>query len=438
MGVGVLDAVARGDRKALVTLVQAAAAMHDEKAALVAQLARLWLDWLEGKPSFDSARHLEPLALAQSEPQWVIELAALSALFALEAEDLEEALKLARRASRMARTEEMPQHEYLAHLVLARVRRVTGQPWLATRILSGLHNVASDVWSGWIAWETLFSSGRAITHSKLGEFATATSALVDAVQRAVDGATQALDTVACDLVPVNHDIISARAVLQLSHDPPVLHDWIHGVGIGIPSVVHGMFVDEQSRDAPVWIHVGRGRRISRKVARTSGIRLLEPSSREGSREEHVIAVLADGRAWAPDALFREVYGFGYRPDLHENTFRVLLHRCKHRLPEDATFVTGESIQLRVDIPFLVADPRCTLETDAFVFGALARLRSAGAKELAEDLGLSVRAVQKALRRLKEEGACSVDRDGRSIKYTVEDTTFEEPSRHHRGVRSFDV
>src|SRR5205085_10755199 len=78
---------------------------------------------------------------------------------ALSAGAIDDSVELARRASRMAQAESLPQLEYLANLTLARVRRHSGRPHLALHILGALARVAPAAWSGWLGWETLLGGG---------------------------------------------------------------------------------------------------------------------------------------------------------------------------------------------------------------------------------------------------------------------------------------
>ncbi|MCA9603010.1 MAG: hypothetical protein KC417_13345, partial [Myxococcales bacterium] len=82
---------------------------------------------------------------------------AMRAYAALVAGNLTAARAIARRASRMSRTEALPQYEYLANTILASVRRRTGNPHLATRILMALAKLAPATWQPWLAWELAWS-----------------------------------------------------------------------------------------------------------------------------------------------------------------------------------------------------------------------------------------------------------------------------------------
>lgn len=55
-------------------------------------------------------------------------------------------------------------------------------------------------------------------------------------------------------------------------------------------------------------------------------------------------------------------------------------------------------------------------------------RPAGARAIASRLGVPLRTVQAALRRMADEGACVPVREGNAVQYVIEDTVFSEPTR----------
>ncbi|MEM9188648.1 MAG: winged helix-turn-helix transcriptional regulator [Myxococcota bacterium] len=455
-----LGAVARGDQPTLLRLHRMAVTISTKTtlARLTAEVLDLWRRWMGGEhPTAVSEQAQEAQRTAASErlAHLVIEAATLAALSACDGGDAQLALSLARRASRMARAEELPQQEYLAHLALARVRRHVGHPSLAARILAGLRASAAPLWGGWIAWETLTTAGTpylgAGPSAASNRFATTAARLSAAASSALRGdreemrlqlalADDAAEGVAC----LASDLGPARALLDveasLEHAPQDLRDWLTGVGDGIPSRGYGIctFGDPSETSVgtpPVWTRVGGGRRAARAGAHATKDRMLQPGIHETSREEQLLAVLATGEHLSLHEAFRAVYGFDFVPEIHTRTFRVLIHRAAKRLPQDASLSNlDDGLLLRSEDRLWVVDPRCSVDTDAFVLGKLAQLRRASARDLAEASGLSVRTIQKALRRLQEDGACSVEKEGRNVNYWVEDTTFEEASRHHRGIR----
>lgn len=451
-----LLAVARGNVESLDRLQQLMLKFDDARPSqpLITRGLTLWKRWMNGEDAADicqQSQEVQRLAADAQLAPLVIESATLAALSACDAGDLGLALTLSRRASRMARAEELPQQEYLAHLALARVRRHVGHPALAARILAGLKASAAHIWSGWIAWETLVTAGVVVPTSAESGFARASHCFGESLAAAVAGDRSEMliqlalaDEVAAELAPVRSDLASARALLDVEVDPSQsteeLVQWLRGSGDGIPSQAYGTCVFESPERSgnvppPVWISVQTGRRAARAGVLATGERMLSPGVHETSREEQLLAALSGGDKVIFRDAFRAVYGFEFVPDIHTSTFRVLIHRASKRLPKDAALTSeGDSLALRSEHPLWVVDPRCNVDTDAFVLGKLAQLRRASARDLAEALGLSIRTVQKALRRLQGGGACTAEKAGRNINYCVEDTTFEEASRHHRGVR----
>jgi hypothetical protein len=149
------------------------------------------------------------------------------------------------------------------------------------------------------------------------------------------------------------------------------------------------------------------------------------------RTESLLAALAlvgpDGLT--EDALFAAVYGFTYNATLHRGAWDVALHRARSACAELAILHRNEGrVWLEVAHRFVVPDPRCQRAHEDRVLQRLASAEGTSARELASGLGLSLRTVQDVLRDLVETGACQQHRDGRRRTYSVEDTTFQEPTR----------
>jgi len=131
------------DADAIVALGRLARTVEPRDADPRLRLAVAWERLAGGNPSvvdeleeaFEHARR-EQLAAVAIDCQCALVMALAAA------GDLSEAMRAARRASRMARTEGFPQQEYLAHLLLARLRRLNGVPHLATHILNALFEIA--------------------------------------------------------------------------------------------------------------------------------------------------------------------------------------------------------------------------------------------------------------------------------------------------------
>jgi hypothetical protein len=111
---------------------------------------------------------------------------------------------------------------------------------------------------------------------------------------------------------------------------------------------------------------------------------------------------------------------------------VLIHRCKEHLGDRASITRAKGrIQLVPNGPLLLADPRCSRPLGDSLLGIVAERPGASAKDIAEASGVSLRVVQATLQSLVKDGACQLDRDGREVRYVVEDTTFSEPTTRAR-------
>jgi DNA-binding transcriptional ArsR family regulator len=165
-----------------------------------------------------------------------------------------------------------------------------------------------------------------------------------------------------------------------------------------------------------------------------GIRFIvkEPplaTGRTQVRVETLLAVLAtEARALPIDECFERVYGFAYQPVVHRGTFNVLVHRARERLGEGGSLERdGDHLHLWSDRLLVLPDPRCEPSLDERLLRYLAARGLSSTRDAASDLGVAVRTAQASLKRLTDDGACEMRRDGRHITYRLEDTTFLEPT-----------
>ena len=154
---GVMERVciATLDASRLATWIDVHAALAPPPGDDVAlRSARLWHRLFIGDIVAEdmAAKDLFDEASRKRSAAEVIESTVLRGLLALSVGAMDDAVELARRGSRMAQSECLPQLEYLANLTLARVRRYGGRPHLALHILAALARVAPPAWSGWIGW----------------------------------------------------------------------------------------------------------------------------------------------------------------------------------------------------------------------------------------------------------------------------------------------
>ena len=77
----------------------------------------------------------------------------------------------------------------------------------------------------------------------------------------------------------------------------------------------------------------------------------------------------------------------------------------------------------------MTDPRCTQALEDLMLHLFARQGGGTAKGAASELNVPLRTAQLALKQLVDEGAVLVARKGRKVTYSVEDSTFSEPTAH---------
>ena len=423
-----------------------------------------WAQWLQAWRAFSTgnfgdayalASNLETNGSAERDPVLVIESAALRALALTALEDFASATSIARRASRMARTESIPDQEFLAHIVLARVRRWTGHPHLATRILSALWRAATDPWRPWLRWELVLSGalevafpGSIETGAPLEDI-SAERNLARLLTAAETGDRPTLSQATADLrksmnwAPIAREIETSIAICTpYSHSPyPDVSAWREAITNDPPAAVHGLLTrdvrgpSEDTAIAYILATPSEGRRIPRVALRLldlEDVTVLPQSRRKQGRVESLTAALAVAGSSGLDEsdCFHSVYGFPYEPEIHKGPYDVLIHRVRQYVG-DAGVVTRSDGRVSLDLikSILVPDPRCQAPMQDRLLQVVAQHQGATAKEIASTIGVSIRRVQEALSDLASHGACVTSRDGRTVRYSVEDTTFSEPTWH---------
>jgi hypothetical protein len=421
-------------------------------------------DWVRAFDAFlagDAARAateaeaVEREAARARDPVMVIEAAALRAAATAAAGDLETATALARRASRMARTEAIPEQEYAAHLVLSRIRRLNGHPHLATRILTSIARVAPQRYQAWLAWELLAAGAFDAARESLaraasdpaGRAARALSEVLFAAEAgdraafiaAVDALTEAVPW------PVFRDeataILDATDGTRAPRDPDVAA-WCFGTTSDSPPALHGVLTRPGSAPAAesaiayVLAHPGGGRRrlprLGFGLVDLRGASVLPQGRRKQGRNETLIAALALA---GPEGLdeaeaFGEVYDFAYEPEMHRGVFGVCVHRAREYLGDAGIIAHGHGrLTLVLHAPLIVPDPRCVKPMQDRLLRAIASRGGATAQDVAKAVGVSLRVAQQALADLSADGSCLATKEGRKVRYAVEDTTFSEPTIH---------
>jgi len=373
----------------------------------------------------------------------VIEAIAVRAL--LPTASVADAVAASRRASRMSRTEALPQSEYLANLALARNRRLDGKPHLATRILRALLAVAPAAWRAWLDWELTLSTGAASQLAR--EAQTGPAPRLDAMLEAArsgdparyDRAHDEVSGLVASAEPLRADLAAVHAVVDprvsLEQAPTDLVAWIRGEGTEPPRGLLGLVLDESLAPVPVCVlspAMGASRRLlgpGAPLARALH-QPIEPAGAEGTqlRTDSTIAALALARPYAvaEELLFRVLYGFAYEPARHQAVRDTLYARARKRIAPAKLERDGQKIWLTHEGALLVPDPRCAPPAEMKILLVLAERAGAAAKDVATELGIPLRTAQDALARLAEDGAVRKERAKLRLTYVLADTTFSEP------------
>lgn len=341
--------------------------------------AQLWQKLLAGQTAGQEieAKALFDEASRQRAAPQVIESTVLRALLALSTGSTDDAVDMARRASRMAQSESLPQLEYLANVTLARVRRYSGRPHLALHILAALSRVAPPAWKGWIGWEMLLGGGEGTRKDATGPGLSDAPAMIaernlGALLAAARGgdrevfvkAAAALETSAAVWPDLLREVESLLAALDPVREsiPEGAMSWSRGETATIPSGLHGVGIPQgsgpETEGATAFVvawpgglpgtssgagEAGRSRRwVARRFLRPGlafvpTARVLARDSAKavagGVRTETGIAALAlAGQAGTTrEVFFRSVYGFPFVAHRHQAVLDVLCHRMRNLL-----------------------------------------------------------------------------------------------------------
>ncbi len=376
-----------------------------------------------------------------------LEATAIRALASELSGDRRAALEHARLASRVSRTERIPQQQYFANVVLARLRRLHGLPHLAARILSALARVAPRQWSAWLAWE-LALAGALEAAQAIGAPGPV-SALFRFLDSARAGQPEAIEhraaelRAAADWRPFADDVETLLACTGLDVPIGEAADWVFGEADVPPRGLWGLSAalrpEEHGETALAVVIAAPGRRARRvlwsgvpRAARALEIASLRQTKRKQGRMDSTIATLCLAQEDGLDDadLFHRVYRLRYAPHLHRGVLDVLLHRVRERIEGLGRLERGDGrTSMRVDRAILVPDPRCGRPIDDRILYLLATLGHTSARDAAKALSVPLRTAQAALQALVDDGSCVRERRGNSVEYGVEDTTFSEPTRY---------
>ncbi len=384
-------------------------------------------------------------AITAGSPAVVCDMASVRALATATLGDLVGATELARRASMMSRTEALREQETLANLVLARVRRLTGRPFLATRILGALARFSSPAWRPWLDWEHTMASGALTAVASDDDDAAASLSRALDLARAGDrpGFEGALDRSLARARGLAGHVADLHAV-RVALDPDAdagprdgpLARFRAGLDHEVPFGLLGLTASPDQDEAAVLVLARPGRCGARllgpgaPLAEAAGALRLPQSQRRQGRTDTALAVLAlAGPDGLPDdQLFRAAYGFAFSHNVHGGVLDVLLHRARAHLGDTGGITRSRGVlTLALARPLLLVDPRGAPHDDDRVLQLVARCGRMSAKDTSQQLGLPLRSAQAALEALVATGACTRERNGRAIEYRVDDTTFQEPT-----------
>jgi hypothetical protein len=307
-----------------------------------------------------------------------------------------------------------------------------GRPHLAGLIAKACLAGTSPVFGGWLRWELLFAGvvPPAPRSASIAERA-ATLASLYLVERAeVDDELRSLASASAFH---RADFEAVWAATRLDGGLSTAEPWISGETAVTPAVLSGLvppaWAGVSLDAAPVAI-AGPSLPSRRMLgfAVPAELTRIAPLGARPARPEALAAALTLAAPGGVDRaeLFARVYGFAFRKEIHEPSFKVVRHQARKLLDGFAEIASeGSIVRLRPLRPYAIADPRCQPPLQEIVLRAIASSGRASAKELAERLDVPLRTVQLALHEMVEDGVCVASKEGRSVEYAVEDTTFCE-------------
>ena len=341
------------------------------------------------------------------------------------------------------------QQQYLAHLVLARLRRRSGMPHLALNITRALGSRATRPWATWTAWEATLAGDRTERTGCSQDAATEDPiALRVAIRAALAGDRAAFDAGmrrAFESVAGVGFLARELGELSVAIDPdtePGARDWACSDDAPFPPGLLGVH-DEAKSLHPVAVLVAPDRAPRRcllAARRLAGAGSpLHRSSKATSTCESMRScrVGARRRPTSRRRFLRAPLRLPVRRGSSRNLLGVLVHRARERVGGAGVLVRGGgTLELTSASPVWISDPRSTPPEADQVLHAIARGGESGAKDLAERLGIPLRSVQAAIARLVDDGVCRRIKKGRVVTYRVADTTFTEPSGRAFGPDEF--
>ncbi|MEL7371654.1 MAG: helix-turn-helix transcriptional regulator, partial [Myxococcota bacterium] len=195
----------------------------------------------------------------------------------------------------------------------------------------------------------------------------------------------------------------------------------------------GFHPDARLAAAPIWVAC-RDQQAARRVLNL-GLRFMPEvevfaaGRRQRARTDAGICHLLLQDAQSESDFFAQLYGFKYETDLHRGARDMLYHRMRERLGSAGQLVRENgTVRIEPRRPFAVPEPRWAPSPESAVLSVVARLGQATPREAADALGLPLRTAQHVLRALADDGVCRLHREGRTLRYELQDTTFVEPTQ----------
>ncbi|MEL6544730.1 MAG: hypothetical protein AAFQ82_08895, partial [Myxococcota bacterium] len=405
------------------------------RAHCSAVLCSIWVELATRGPSLDL---IAPLRDTESEARsfgcvdLVVESIALQAWCALEF-DVDEATGHARRAARLARTEKHPQQEYLANLILARVRRAAGSPHLSARILYALREVAPPLWQTWLDYELFVSGAIGSQGARLANWVTAldspNSDRLEAFEATVHKTWGVFPQTQREL----RLLFEAVRPEQPTDNPFMLGEThtIPGCLFGLArlpgrsplrEMVLAYIYSEPGRAPRRFFRLGYRRALNLRPE------LLIAGPCKSSRALALLGRLVFQRTARVEDLVSMPYSreFGAAADL--TALDVVIHRARRELRDLGTLTRSkDTLSLRLDGSVLLPDGVCIEGPSDRVLLAIGRaVDPASSEEIAAAVGLAPRTVQAVLKTLIEDGVCEVLKEGRRTRYLVVDSVFSTP------------
>ena len=405
----------------------------------------------DGEADVERVVELATVASRLQLADLVVAATTLRALVESSLGDPSSALAAARRASRMSRTEAIVYTDYLANIVLARCRRISGHPVLAARILASIGRVAPAHFHAWVAWEHTLAGELPDASSPSGiPSAEAPRRLLAVVEAAGRGdpeafveSVRALDAATERLSLLRRDADVLLDTIDATREPGELaRAWCEGRAHETPLGLHALAAtaaDPVDAGTPATSYAvrapgGAGRRVL-----ALGVPLLDGTPVAASKRRHTrldtataSLLLAPSEGLSTREWFERVYGFPYHPEKHKGVIDTLTHRLRAHLADTAEVLRRDGhLVLLHDRSIVVPDPRCEAPLQDRILLTLARHTRLSAADASKTVGVPLRTLQAALKTLVSEGACKVVREGKQVTYEVEDTTFSEPTHMRR-------